>query len=344
MVKVKYCRIKKKTTPKRVGRAIKARPSAEPPLPDNTMESEPNDGDNEEESEDSRPAAGQFLYEGDPGFEEAFQARRRPQSLNMAPPPRRPLPHDPLTSLTQQNTHQDTVSNSELLDEIEDSTSALLMPPPRRPLRHDSLSSLTQQNTHQNPVSNSELLDETEDSTSASRTPLSDAVNPQFSPPPLFPSNPAPSRQRINAMTGFPIVDRHHRPGVLRGYSDGPFRRRSSPARDPQVAQSAGASNTEDSARATNTSYAARLGFPVAEPNRPPRSYYGLAPDGSHYQFTDNSGRPTSITHRGPHPPSTTRIGFTPNQLIPVPPRPAVSTQPVSPFPLPPQENHTPHP
>ena len=237
--------------------------------------------DDADESDMADSPIPQIFQEGDPGFEEAFQAsRRRRQAQRSEHSPRRRH-----RSSSSRRARRDsnapgqgpsgpaTVSNSELLGEMEDDT---LMPP--------------------NTVANSQVP-----------APPSYRTN---APAPL----PRQNRHR-SAITGRRFAGRHRHRGVLNSYKDIQTHRRASSTRGSRVAKITSLHVTEDiTGRATVTglSNAASLGLPVGQPDRPAQSVYTPAPDGSHHHYTDNSGTLSFTTY--PEPSSNSRIGFTPRQ------------------------------
>ena len=298
--------IKKKPSSKKAAAAKKTKKSARRQQRDSTLESEP-DHDEDENEERGSPGPQLFL-EGDPGFEAAFQASRRARPSQQAQgtarrpqvPPPREAPRAPRTS-TARNFSQDDVSDLELLGDNEGST---LVAPTQR---------------------------------------ADTATTPRvIAPPPQIIDRPSPVRhQRISAITGLAFAGPRRRPEALGGYGDSHTRRRGSPVRNSRVAASTGVSIAEaDSGRGVvaGNSYAARLGLPVAQPNRPPQDVYVRAPDGSHHHYTDDSGVPTYVTH--PDPSTTSHVGYTSNQRrqghtqtnAPAQPvHPSQNPQPVSP-------------
>ena len=231
-----------------------------------------NDADESDAAGSSIP---QIFQEGDPGFEEAFQASRR---RRQAQRPRSPsLRHRSSSSRpTSRDSGRDPsglsmVSDSELLGEMEDDTV------PR--------------------------------STTTNPNPASPSI-PSSPPAPL----PRQNRHR-NAITGLPFVGRHRNRRGLNPLRDIQPRRRASPTRDSPTAQASRLHVTEDltgRAIVTGPYIAAALGLPVGQPNRPPQSVYTPTPDGAHHHYTDGTGRRSFITYPGPS--SNSRIGFTPGQ------------------------------
>ena len=267
---------------------------------DSTTEHDSEDETEIDERGDS--SAAPLHFEGDPGFEAAFQAsrraRRQAQDIENAPRP----PH---------RRGSPTLPN-------------------RRAPRGDVL--------------DSELLgDENIEGRTLVAAPSSDTVTArQESAPPTSPSNaltPAP-RQRISAITGLPFAGQYRRPEALSGHGDSQFRRRGSPERNSRVTPSTRNRTTEDNngrAVLTSNSSAASIGLPVPPADRPHQSYYCPSPGGSHYQYTDNSGTPTSVTRPTPSSNSDGTIGANqraPAQTTTQPAHPGPNVQPVSISPL----------
>ena len=237
-----------------------------------------NDADESDVAGSSIP---QIFHEGDPGFEEAFQAsrqRRRAQRSGRSPRRRH-------RSSSSRRTSRN--SNS--------------------PGRGPSGPSM---------VSDSELLGEMEDDTLA---PRSTATRPQVPAPPSNPTSPPAPLPRENrhrsAITGLPFAGRHRNRREFNLSRDVQPRRRASPNRDSPIAQATRLHVTEDitgRAIVTGASIAAALELPVGQPDRPALSVYASAPDGAHHHYTDGTGTRSFTSY--PEPSSNSRIGFTPGQ------------------------------
>lgn len=264
---------------------------------DSTTEHDSEDETEIDERGDS--SAAPLHFEGDPGFEAAFQASRRArrQAQDIEHAPRPPHRRGPPT-LPSRRAPRGAVLDSELLG------------------------------------------DENIEGRTLVAAPSSDTVTArQESAPPTPPSNaptPAP-RQRISAITGLPFAGQLRRQEALSGYGDSQFRRRGSPVRNSRVTPSTRNRTTEDNdgrAVLTSNSSAASIGLPVPPADRPHQSYYCPSPGGSHYQYTDNSGTPTSVTRPTPSSNSDGTIGANqraPAQTTTQPPHPGPNVQPVSP-------------
>ena len=266
---------KRKLKSKSFGKTKKVKRSVIHQRRQSTSEAElENDADESDVAGSSVP---QIFQEGDPGFEEAFQAsRRRRQAQRSARSPRRR--HRSSSRRTSRN------SNS----------------PGRGP------SGLSM-------VSDSELLGEMEDE---SQVPRSTGTNAQVQAPPSSPPAPLPRQNRHrSAITGLPFAGRHRNPRGFNPHQGAQPHRRASPTRDSPIAQAPRLQVTEDingRAVVTGTSIAAALELPVAQPDRPAQSVYTPAPDGTNHHYTDATGTLSYTTY--PEPSSNSRIGFTPGQ------------------------------
>lgn len=240
--------------------------------------------------EGRNPGATQFIFEGDPGFEAAYQAglrerRRRTQNARRAPP-----------NLPQESPPRRRHATS---------------PPSTRPSTPDTVSLDT--------VSDSELLGETEDQTPVAPTRQYDTATAPRVPRTLaLPTDPpVPARpQRINAMTGLPFAGPNRRREALGGYGDNLPYRSDSPVRGSQVTQSPSIRITQDNngrSEVMRQSSAASIGLPVAPANILPRSIYSHSPSGNYYAYDNGSETPTSASRPDPSS-SYSRIPFNPNE------------------------------
>ena len=268
---------KRKVKSKSFGKTKKVKRSVIHQRRNSTSEAErENDADASDMADSSIP---RIYQEGDPGFEEAFQAsRRRRQAQQSGRSPRRrhrsssSRRTSPNSSLPRRGPLGPMVSDSELLGEMEDDT--------------------------QNTVTNPQV--------SALRS------NPTNLPAPLSRQN-----RRRSAITGQPFTGRHHnrRGSNPNPYRNIQPRRRASTNRDSPVAQPTHLRVTEDitgRAIVAESSSAALLELPVERPDRPAQSVYALAPDGAHHHYTDETGTASFTTY--PEPSSNSRMGFTPGQ------------------------------
>lgn len=250
--------------------------TAEPRLPGLDNNAEDSDG------QDAAPT--QFFFEGDPGFEEAYQAsirgRARRQGARRAPPP-------PPQDSPSRGRHAST-------------------PPSTRTSSRDS-------------VSDSELLGEMEGrtlGTPAHRYPTVPA-RPVRETPALPTDPPTPARpQAISAITSLPFAGANRRREALGGYGDNMPYRSESPVRGSRVTQATSIRITQDNngrSEVTRRSIAASIGLPVAPANRPPRSFYSHSPNGNYYQYRNGSETPTSASRPDPSS-NRSRIPFDPNE------------------------------
>ena len=295
---------KRKSKSKSFGKTKKVKRSVINQRRHSTSEAElENDADESEVAGSSIP---QIFQEGDPGFEEAFQAsrhRRQAQRSGRSPRRRRRSSSSRRTSRTSNSPGRgpsgpSMVSDSELLGEMEDDT-----PAPRSTVTHSQV--------HASPS------------------------NPTSPPAPL----PRQNRHR-SAITGLPFAGRHRNSRGSNPHRDLQPRRRASPNRDSPIAQGTRLHVTEDitgRAIVTGSSIAAALELPVVQPDRPAQSVYAPAPDGAHHHYADGTGTRSFTTY--PEPSSNPRIGFTPGQRSVRPPH--TNPQPPNPTPASNAQPHT---
>lgn len=277
--------VKVKPKSKRAETAKKTALSTAQQQQDSTAEHRLPGLDNNAEDSDGQDAAPtQFFFEGDPGFEEAYQAsirgRGRRQGTRRAPPP-------PPQDSPSRGRHAST-------------------PPSTRPSSRDT-------------VSDSELLGEMEGrtlGTPAHRYPTVPA-RPVRETPALPTNPPTPARpQAISAITGLPFAGANRRREALGGYGDNMPYRSESPVRGSRVTQATSIRITQDNngrSEVTRRSIAASIGLPVAPANRPPRSFYSHSPNGNYYQYRNGSETPTSASRPDPSS-SRSRIPFDPHE------------------------------
>ena len=265
--------IKKTPKSKNVGTATKAKKAAATPKPDSTTDSESEDDSKDSEAGDL--PRGRLFFEGDPGFEDAYQAARAARRQAAPSPQFRPSRRAPVEESDDQphSLSPNTPSASESLGALGGQGPAPLAAHPRS-------------NTTTTP---------------SASTPLAD-------PP------PPPHRTVISAITGLPLVGPNRRPEALSGYGDGPTVRRVPNVGSTRAAPSASTRATQGNTARNTGTRVGDFAFPVAPANRGRPDVYVRAPDGLHHHFTDNSGRPTYLTRATPDGPVTLIRGMGPAQ------------------------------
>ena len=267
---VKHGIVKRKPKLKVAARAKRTRRRRQQ---DSTTESGPEDDEDGSERGDS--SAGAFYFEGDPGFEAAFQASRRGRprrqaqdNENNSRPPRRTSSTTPLT----RHTTRDNVSNSRLLgnseDSIEGESDALVRPAQRS----------------------------------------GTTIAPLIPVPSARPVNTLTRvrRPNISAITGLPFAGPNRRPQAMSPYGDYSIRRRSSHVSSSRATPSTGVHSIEENHGRARNFDTTSAGLPVAPENRPSQNDYLRPPGGLHSHYTAYMAHPGSS--------SDSRTGFFPNQ------------------------------
>ena len=272
---VKHGIVKRKPKMKVAARAKRTRRRQQDSTTESGLESD------EDGSERGDSSAGAFYFEGDPGFEAAFQASQRGRPRRQAQdnedssrPPRRTSSTTPLT----RHTTRDNVSVPKLLGNSEDSIEG----------ESDNL------------VRPAQLSG----TTIAPLTPV----------PSARPVNTLTRvrRPNISAITGLPFAGPNRRPQAMSPYGDHSIRRRSSHVSSSRATPSTGVHSIQENHGRARNLHTTSAGLPVAPENRPPQNHYLRPPGGSYSPYTDHSGRPAYVAHPGPS--SDSRTGFLPNQ------------------------------